>query len=112
MTAATRLQATQFCGVPQSIAGRGRDRPWCTRTSRAPILIRFPTTKNSTKHPNCESRRRIRTPFPNSGSFWCVRASSTRRNLEGLEAEADREVQEATDKVTLRQFSLERIDSY
>ena len=88
----------RFCGAPRNIAARGRGRRWCTRRSRVPIRIRFPTTKNFTRRTNCASEEAHRDPIPKFGLFLVREGIVDEKELEAIEAEVDREVREATDQ--------------
>ena len=68
--------------APWHIAGRARARRWCTRTSRVPIRIRFPTTKNFTRQPKCASAKRSAIRCRSSGCSWCAKGFSMRSEME------------------------------
>ena len=96
--------ARQLCSrsdAPPNIAARGWARRWFTRTSRVPIPIRFPTTKNFTRRTQLREKEAHRDPIPKFGLFLVREGIVDEKELEALEADVDREIREATDQALL-----------
>ena len=88
----------RLAAAPSNIAAPAKAPRWSTRTSPAPIRIRFPTTKSSTRRRNEREAEAQRDPLPKFALFLVREGILEENELEALEAEVDREIVEATDR--------------